>query len=114
VDENDKAEREKRSAVIVRAVVTTPGHDDAERRVRNLSRSGACIDHGGELATGMTVLLQMGTIVGLPASVMWVTDTLAGLQFAERIDLEEARKPRGTGAVPKAGWMADIQHAYRR
>ena len=106
--------REKRNTVIVRAVVNAPGSLQFERRVRNLSRSGACLEHGGELHEGMTIQMQMGTLRDLAGEVVWTTERLAGIRFAESIDLEEARKPRGVGAVPKAGWIAEINDAYRR
>lgn len=114
MDSNAEPQREKRNSVIVRALVAAPGSPAAERRVRNLSRSGGCIEHAGDLTVGKTVTLQMGTLSDLSAEVMWVTDRLAGLQFAESVDLDEARKPRGVGAKAKAGWMADINDAYRR
>ena len=107
-------EREKRNSVIVRAIIGAPGSPAAESRVRNLSRSGACLEHGGELKDGMTVDIQMGALHDLKGEVMWTTEKLAGVRFAENIDLEEARRPRGTGAIPKAGWIADINDAYRR
>ena len=107
-------EREKRNTVIVRASVNTPGGPPVERRVRNLSRSGACLEHTGELKDGMVVQLQMGAIQDLAGEVVWTTEKLAGVRFADNIDLDEARKPRGTGALPKAGWIAEINDAYRR
>ena len=106
--------REKRNSVIVRAAVSMPGGSPVERRVRNLSRSGACIENAGDFATGMLLRLEMGHITELTGEVVWVKDRLAGVRFAEPIDLDEARKPRGVGAVPKAGWIADINDAYRR
>lgn len=107
--------REKRNSVIVRAAVVVPGGSaPSERRIRNLSRSGACVEHDGDVREGMTLLLHMGTLTELPGEVMWVRGRLAGLRFAEAIDLEEARKPRGLKAAAKAGWMADINDAYRR
>jgi hypothetical protein len=106
--------REKRNSVIVRAAVRLPGGGQSERRVRNLSRSGACIDNDGDLAAGMMLDIEMGHITELTGEVMWVKDRLAGIRFAEPIDLDEARKPRGVTAAPKAGWMTDINDAYRR
>ncbi len=106
--------REKRNSVIVRAALSVPGGLQVERRIRNLSRSGACVEHEGDLQTGNTILLQMGSLCDLAAQVMWVTDRLAGLRFAEPIDLDEARKPRGVAVKPKAGWIAEINDAYRR
>jgi hypothetical protein len=106
--------REKRNSVIVRAAVSVPGGPPVEHRVRNLSRSGACIDNTGEFVAGMLLRLDMGHITELTGEVVWVKDRLAGIRFAEPIDLDEARKPRGVTAVPKAGWMANINDAYRR
>jgi hypothetical protein len=106
--------REKRNSVIVRAAVSVPGGMPVERRVRNLSPSGACVEHDGELRDGDIVQLRLGTLDNLSAQVMWVTGRLAGLHFAQPIDLDEARKPRGIAVKPKAGWIADINDAYRR
>jgi hypothetical protein len=106
--------REKRNSVIVRAIVTTHDGRSSERRVRNLSQQGACIEHEGELVAGMPVLLHMGSMHDLVGTVRWVGERLAGLRFAQDIDLDEARKPRGVGVKPRAGWMADINDAYRR
>ncbi|USU06484.1 PilZ domain-containing protein [Sphingomonadaceae bacterium OTU29LAMAA1] len=114
MDSPPEPAREKRSSVIVRAIVHGTNGTQAERRVRNLSRSGACIEHDGDLTNGTTVLLQMGALTDLPAVVVWVTERLAGLRFADAVDLEEARKPRGMGVKPKAGWMTDMNDAYRR
>lgn len=114
MEHTDTFPREKRSSVIVRALVTTPDGRSSERRVRNLSSHGACIEHDGDLRPDTTLTLRMGTIADLQAVVHWVSERLAGLQFAERVDLDEARKPRGVAIRAKAGWMADINDAYRR
>jgi len=114
MDHLSEPTREKRNSVIVRAAVSLPGCASIERRVRNLSRSGACVEQDGALRPGMTVLLHMGTLNALAAEVVWVTERLAGIRFAEQIDLDEARKPRGIGLQAKAGWMVDMSHAYRR
>lgn len=106
--------REKRNSVIVRAMVQTPDGAADDLRVRNLSRSGACLEHGGQLRDGMTVHMHLGTIDDLVGHIVWATDRLAGVRFEETVDLEEARKPRGIRAVPKAGWMSNINDAYRR
>ncbi len=106
--------REKRNSVIVRAIVTTPDGRSRERRVRNLSHQGACIEHNGDLTAGMTLMLHMGSMPDLMATVRWVGERLAGLRFAEIIDLDEARKPRGIGITPRAGWIADLDNPYGR
>ncbi len=104
--------REKRSGVIIRAIVDFGGWSE-ERRVRNLSEHGACIDDAGDLSVGQQIRVTMGRLEGMVARVMWTRDKLAGLQFDKAIDLQEARAPRGAGQV-KSGWMTDINHAYRK
>lgn len=105
--------RDKRSGVILRAAVESDGVM-VERRVRNLSERGACIDNDGALVAGTTVSVTMGQLEGLVADVVWAKPALAGLRFRRAVDLEAARKPRGLGGVTRAGWMADIGHAYRK
>lgn len=104
--------RDKRSSVIIRASILIEGIA-VERRVRNLSLHGACIDNQNDLKKGQTVYVWMGALEQLAAEVMWVTPQLAGLRFHAEIDLEAARKPRGAGTTVRAGWMTDINHAYR-
>ncbi|WP_230770244.1 PilZ domain-containing protein [Sphingomonas sp. Leaf4] len=114
---NDVPERERRSSVILRALVET---SDAaiECRVRNLSASGACIDNEAELATGARVLVSMGTLHHLRGQVVWATERLAGLRFDKaNIDIDSARKPRGTVAKTSpagAGWLAQLDDPHRR
>lgn len=114
---SDSPPREPRSSVILYARIA---HGDrfVEVRVRNLSATGACIENPGELHQGDQVAATMGTLVSLPAEVMWTSATLAGLHFSDgAIDLAEARRPRDRGTSgPKAsaGWIDHIQHAYRR
>jgi hypothetical protein len=105
--------RDKRSGVILRAAVQSDGAV-VERRVRNLSERGACIDNAGDLVAGTIVSVTMGQLEGLVADVVWAKPALAGLRFRRAVDLEAARKPRGIGAVTRAGWMTDIGHAYRK
>ncbi len=104
--------RDKRSSVIIRAGVVVAGMR-LERRVRNLSLHGACIDNQGDLTVGAIIYVSMGTLDDLAAEVMWATPRLAGLHFTQPIDLDAARRPRGAGTVAKAGWMIDTDSAYR-
>lgn len=117
---SSNAPRETRSSVILYARIEA-GDRAADVRVRNLSASGACVDSPGELAVGDSLSVTMGTLERLPAEVMWVSNSLAGLHFtAGLIDIAEARKPRPRdGAQPggskaRAGWMENLHHAYRR
>ncbi|WP_267396352.1 MULTISPECIES: PilZ domain-containing protein [unclassified Sphingomonas] len=109
----DPSQREPRSSVIIRAGLELPG-GTVERRVRNLSRLGACVDQEGELVTGTTITLALGSIRDLKAEVMWTKPQLAGLRFHQPVNLDDARKPRRAGTVTKAGWMANMDNAYRR
>jgi hypothetical protein len=105
--------REKRSGVIIRAAIVI-GDAAVERRVRNLSRFGACVDSMGDLVEGTTVRVSMGSLHDLRATVMWARPHLAGLHFDQPVDLEEARRPRTLTSGPQAGWMADMNNPYRR
>jgi hypothetical protein len=114
---NDQAERTraKRSSVILKALVQSASAPaGVERRVRNLSNTGACVDHAGELSAGETVVLFMGEVADAVAHVMWATDRLAGLRFERDVDLEDARKHRTAAPTLRSGWMANMNHAYRR
>lgn len=114
---SDSTPREPRSSVILYARID---HVDraVEVRVRNLSATGACIENPGDLHQGDQVAVTMGTLVALPAEVMWTSAALAGLHFSDgAIDIAEARRPRERGAnnvKASAGWISNIQHAYRR
>ncbi len=114
---SDSPPREPRASVILYARIDHAGRS-VEVRVRNLSATGACIENPGELNQGDQVAVTMGTLLELPAEVMWTSTTLAGLHFVEgAIDLAEARKHRDrgvTGPTPSAGWINNMQHAYRR
>jgi len=116
IDQTPSPPREPRSSVIIRAVVK---HDDlcSERRVRNLSKAGACVDSDGDLRVGETVTIEVGNAPGIIADVVWTKPTTAGLRFRSALDLAAARKPRSiaaSGGVLKAGWAAGLDHAYRR
>ncbi|WP_203310268.1 MULTISPECIES: PilZ domain-containing protein [Sphingomonas] len=119
MDDLTENPRQKRSSVIVRALVSLPDSDrQVERRVRNLSLTGACIEHQGEMQVGMTLRIDMGTLRELRGTVMWITDRLAGLRFEQPVNLDEARKPRAAAVTSvggiQVGWMAEVRHAYRR
>lgn len=114
---NDEADRPraKRSSVILKALVRSAnGEAGVERRVRNLSVSGACIDHAGELAPGDALLLLMGELTDIAARVAWTSERLAGIRFEHQVDVDAARRHRAAAPVLKSGWMADMNHAYRR
>lgn len=111
---DDKAARAKRNSVILIGFVRVLGTEvDGEHRVRNLSKLGACVARAADWQVGARLLVQLGRLAPQLAEIIWLNDTTAGIRFAEAIDLETARSPRGIGLPPTAGWMASIGDAYR-
>lgn len=105
-------QREQRSSVIIRATIGAPDGSLNERRVRNLSSTGACIEHEGDLVSGMRLMVAMGALPTISAEVMWTRERLAGIQFERPVALEDARKPRGIGRIA-AGWLDELRDPYR-
>ena len=98
--------RENRSRVIIRAVVHGPCGKDLDRRVRDLSVTGACLEQSGNLMVGDDIQLDIGTLRGVPAKVVWVTECLAGIGFVEPIDVAKARKPKADVVTAASGWLS--------
>jgi len=101
------------------------GGAPTKHRIKDLSAGGARIDRAGTLRAGATVLVSVGVLKAVGATVVWVKDDLAGLRFAETIDPDAARskaiiappKPRPTTVVDRgatAGWIRDLNSPYRR
>ena len=107
--------RDKRNSVILKVLVRSArAPAGVERRVRNLSASGACIDHAGDLSAGEVVTLMLGQTGETAAHIAWATERLAGVRFERDIDFEAAKKQRTAAPSLKSGWMADMNHAYRK
>jgi hypothetical protein len=92
--------------VIIRAVVHGPCGREPERRIRDLSATGACVEQSGNLIAGDKVLLDIGPLQGIAGRVVWVTEYLAGVAFAEPIDVAKARKPRPEVVTAASGWVS--------
>lgn len=101
------------------------GGAPTKHRIKDLSVSGARIDRAEGLKPGATVLVSVGVLKAVGATVIWVKDDLAGLRFAETIDPDAARskamiapsKPRPAVATDRgatAGWIRDLNSPYRR
>jgi len=101
------------------------GGAPTKHRVKDLSVAGAKVDRAGMLRPGATVLVSVGVLKAIGATVIWVKDDLAGLRFAETIDPDAARskaiiappKPRPTTVADRgatAGWIRDLNSPYRR
>ena len=126
---NDLWERPPRRSVMLSAIIEQFGAPGAstKHRVRDLSTGGVRIDGAGGFRTGATVLATVGGLEAVGATVAWVKDSWAGLQFAQLVDPDQARAkaviaPPGTGAssrnpiatAPSAGWVTDLDSPYRR
>ncbi|MDK2769492.1 MAG: PilZ domain-containing protein [Sphingomonas sp.] len=101
------------------------GGAPSKHRIKDLSVSGARIDRADGLRPGATVLVSVGVLKAVGATVIWVKDGVAGLRFAETIDPDAARskamiappKPRPPVTIDRgatAGWIQDLHSPYRR
>lgn len=111
---SDSPPREPRASVILYARIDHAGRS-VEVRVRNLSATGACIENPGELNQGDQVAVTMGTLLELPAEVMWTSTTLAGFALRRGRDRSGggAQAPRPWRHRPQAERGLDQQHAAR-
>ena len=124
------ASRQPRQNVLLGAEICGfGGGAPTKHRIRDLSRTGARIDRAGALKVGSTVLVSVGVLEQVAATVIWVRGDAAGLKFAEEIDPDaarsktlvtpaqkagparEAEKEQGTLA---AGWAAGLYSPYRK
>lgn len=115
--------RAARRCVFLSALVETFQGTATRHRVRDVSSTGARIDKAENLRSGSTVLITVGTLEAVAATVIWV-DSDAGVKFAQPIDVEEAtaraalsKKPVAAGVrsiAPTAGWINDTRNPYRR
>lgn len=117
--------RAPRHSVFLSATVQRFGNTaPTKHRVRDLSTGGVRIDQATGLQRGATVLVTVGALEAVGATVIWVRDGAAGLEFAEPIDPDAARAkaavaprpatPRSAEAGPSAGWVPGLRNPYRR
>lgn len=120
--------RSPRHSVMLSATVERFGGAAATRhRVRDLSTGGVRIDQAAGLSVGATVLVTVGALEAVGATVAWVREGSAGLTFAHPVRIEDARakaaiparpkEPPADGArgkVPTAGWIPNLNDPYRR
>jgi hypothetical protein len=124
----EPAAREPRDSVMLSATVERFGAGAPTRhRVRDLSTGGVRIDQAIGLHTGATVLVSIGALQAVGATVVWVEKGSAGLRFLEPINPDDARAkaaiaPRPVGGppsdvlpkAPTAGWVRDLNNPYRK
>ncbi|URW74917.1 PilZ domain-containing protein [Sphingomonas donggukensis] len=102
-------DREARVSVMLSAEVERFGVSSVSmHRVRNLSRHGACIDQAGRFVRGQTIVVTVGTVAALGASVVWVSGEQAGLRFAQPIDVDAARAKAAIPPPPAANLRMPI------
>jgi hypothetical protein len=124
------APRQPRQNVLLSAEISGfGGGTPSKHRIRDLSSTGARIDRAGSLKTGSTVLVSVGLLDQVGATVIWVRGDTAGLKFAEAVDPDAARSkaivappqkatlkreaPREDGTL-EGGWASDLRSPYRK
>lgn len=126
-DDHATSQREPRQSVFLSATLERFGSaETTKHRVRDLSPQGMRIDQAASLKVGATVLVAVGQLEAVGATIVWVKEGSAGLRFARTVDPDRAR---GKAAVrPKAsvlpgqerqrgataGWVADLGDPYRK
>lgn len=87
---NARVDRAPRRNVMLSALVETFQGTSSCHRIRDVSTGGARIDNAGGLRPGATVLVTVGTLNAVAATVVWVRSSLAGLRFATQVDVSRA------------------------
>lgn len=86
-DASFPAAREIRESVLLAAEVSRFGKPAVTKhRLRNLSPNGAKLDKAVALRRGETILIAVGSLPAIGATVMWVDHGEAGVKFFETID----------------------------
>jgi hypothetical protein len=91
----DNRRQEDRCGVTIRAVVHGAEEQYFEGRLRNISPTGACVEHSGRLLPGDEITLEMGSPTPQPGKVIWANDRLAGISFSE-----QASRPKANAGQP--------------
>ncbi|MBZ9649982.1 PilZ domain-containing protein [Sphingobium sp. 3R8] len=85
--------RRVRPRVSVFLLASASGFEHGEpsrHRVRNISSGGVCVDGAEHLRVGQTLMLDIGRLEEIVATVAWTENGLAGMRFAEEIELGDA------------------------
>lgn len=86
------APRQPRQNVLLGAEISGfGGGTPTKHRIRDLSSTGARVDRAGAFKVGSTVLVSVGVLDQIGATVVWVEGDNAGLKFAEAINPDAAR-----------------------
>ena len=111
--EVENRRQEDRCGVTIRAIVHGPGTQRFDGRLRNISPTGACVEHSGHLLPGDEIAVEMGKPARQPAKVMWASDRLAGINFIEsaarrKADTGNPGERRMVGLVLAAGTLVAL------
>jgi hypothetical protein len=82
------------------ATLQAVGKRASQHRVRDLSSGGLRVDNAAGLQAGAQVLVTVGAIEALEATIVWVRESFAGLAFSEPIEPEDARNKARVAPVP--------------
>lgn len=78
------SQREPRQSVFLSATLDRFGSaDTTKHRVRDLSGQGMPIDQAGGLQVGATVLVTVGQLEAVDATIVWIKEGAAGVKFAK-------------------------------
>jgi len=126
-DDRAALPREARQSVLLTATLERFGSSETTRhRVRDLSPNGMRIEQASGLKVGATVLVAIGRLEAVGATIAWVREGSAGLSFSEAVNPDEARakavvapkasvaphQARELGAT--AGWVSYLNNPYRK
>lgn len=117
--------RHPRPSVMLSATVEHfGGGEPTKHRVRDLSAGGMRIDQADSIKRGATVLVTVGSLQAVGATVVWVSNGSAGLSFAQAINPDDAKAKVAVGVprtiaptnpvAPTACWAYDLRNPYRR
>ena len=96
-------DREPRHSVLLSATVERFGKlQTTLHRIRNLSSGGVCIGTAAAFQRGETILVSVGSLKAVGGTVRWVEKDLAGILFAQAIDVDAARAKTMIRAKPQA------------
>jgi len=122
--------REPRESVLLAASVSRFGNPAVfQHRLRDVSPNGARLDKAAGLRRGETILISVGSLAAIGATVIWVDNGAAGVKFFETIDPNAARSktfvkvasaspdlapttPSAERTAQLTGWLANLESAY--
>lgn len=118
----------RKSVMLVATIEHTGTGLTTKHRVRDISSGGLRADNASRIEHGATVMISVGALEAVAATVKWVHDGWAGVAFVTPINPEVARQKAAIApSVPdpkaiiacenpgaKAGWIEDLHNPYRK